>query len=58
MEKVVVFLDYANINRAAVSKGIVLDFGDLADYMGEGRFLIDSYCYVPYRSTKRACHGR
>jgi uncharacterized LabA/DUF88 family protein len=47
MEKAVLFLDFANIDRAAVSKGISMDYGDLLNYMGEGRFLIDAYCYMP-----------
>lgn len=47
MEKVAFFMDYANINRSAFSKGIPLDYRNLLDYMAEGRFLIDAYCYVP-----------
>ncbi len=46
-ETVVVFLDYANINRAAREKRYRLDYRDLLQYVGEGRFLIDAYCYVP-----------
>jgi len=46
-EKVVFFLDYANINRAAREKRYRLDYHDLLQYVGEGRFLIDAYCYVP-----------
>jgi uncharacterized LabA/DUF88 family protein len=46
-EKVVFFLDYANINRAAREKRYRLDYRDLLEYMGEERFLIDAYCYVP-----------
>ena len=47
MEKISFFLDYANINRAACSKGIDLNYNDLLSYISEGRFLIDAYCYVP-----------
>lgn len=47
MEKIVFFLDYANINRAACDKGLKFDYGNLLEYMREGRFLIDAYCYVP-----------
>ena len=47
MEKVVFFLDYANINRAAREKRYRLDYQDLLQYVSEGRFLIDAYCYVP-----------
>ncbi len=47
MEKVVFFLDYANINRAAREKRCRLDYRDLLEYVSEGRFLIDAHCYVP-----------
>lgn len=46
-EKVVVFLDYANVNRTAREKRYRLDYHDLLYYMSEERFLIDAYCYVP-----------
>jgi len=46
-EKVVFFLDYANINRAAREKSYRLDYHDLLQYVGENRFLIDAHCYVP-----------
>src|SRR5437588_2764620 len=46
-EKVVFFLDYANINRAAREKRYRLDYRDLLQYVGEERFLIDAHCYVP-----------
>src|SRR5438045_9715001 len=46
-ETVVLFLDYANINRGAREKRYRLDFEDLLRYVGEGRFLIDAHCYVP-----------
>jgi uncharacterized LabA/DUF88 family protein len=46
-EKVVFFLDYANINRAATDKRYRLDYHDLLGYVSEGRFLIDAHCYVP-----------
>jgi len=46
-EKVVFFLDYANINRAAREKRYRLDYRDLLEYVGEERFLIDAHCYVP-----------
>lgn len=47
MEKVIFFLDYANINRSAEEEGIELDYLDLLNYIGEGRFLVDAHCYVP-----------
>jgi uncharacterized LabA/DUF88 family protein len=46
-EKVVFFLDYANVNRAAREKRYRLDYQHLLHYVGEGRFLIDAHCYVP-----------
>ena len=47
LEKVLVFHDFANINRSAADQGIDLDHGHLLDYLGEGRFLADAHCYVP-----------
>lgn len=47
MESVSVFLDYANINRAARDNGFELDYKHLLAYLCEGRFLIDAHCYVP-----------
>ena len=46
-EKVVFFLDYANINRAAREKRYRMDYADLLHYLGEHRFLVEAYCYVP-----------
>lgn len=46
-ETVVVFLDYANIQRSASEKQCTLDYQHLLHYMGEARFLIEAYCYVP-----------
>jgi len=46
-EKVVFFLDYANINRAARERRYRLDYHHLLHYVGEERFLIDAHCYVP-----------
>ena len=47
MEKVVLFLDYANVNRGAREKRLRMDYQDLLEYVGEDRFLIDAHCYVP-----------
>ncbi len=47
MEKVIFFLDFANINRIASDRGIDLDYEDLLNYISEGRFLLDAHCYVP-----------
>jgi uncharacterized LabA/DUF88 family protein len=46
-EKVVLFLDYANISRAARDRRYRLDYHHLLHYVGEGRFLVDAHCYVP-----------
>ncbi|HZU70947.1 MAG TPA: NYN domain-containing protein [Ktedonobacteraceae bacterium] len=46
-EKVVFFLDYANVNRAAREKRYRMDYADLLHYVGEQRFLVEAYCYVP-----------
>lgn len=47
MEKILFFLDYVNINRAANDKGFEIDYEHLLNYLADDRFLIDSYCYVP-----------
>jgi uncharacterized LabA/DUF88 family protein len=47
MEKVVLFLDYANINRGAREKRFRMDYQDFLEYVGEDRFLVDAHCYVP-----------
>jgi uncharacterized LabA/DUF88 family protein len=46
-EKVVFFVDYANVNRAAKEKRYRLDYRDLLEYVSEGRFLVEAHCYVP-----------
>jgi uncharacterized LabA/DUF88 family protein len=46
-EKVVFFLDYANVNRAFREKRYRVDYQDLLRYVGEHRFLVEAYCYVP-----------
>jgi uncharacterized LabA/DUF88 family protein len=46
-EKVVFFLDYANINRASREKRLRVDYQNLLHYVGEHRFLVEAYCYVP-----------
>ena len=47
MEKVIFFLDYANINISALTNGLRIDYKNLLKYISEGRFLIDAYCYMP-----------
>src|SRR5258708_21374301 len=45
-EKVVFFLDYANINRAGRENRYRVEYHDVLHYVGEERFLIDAHCYV------------
>lgn len=47
LQKAVLFLDYANINRSASDNGITIDYGHLLEYMAYGRLLLDAFCYVP-----------
>ena len=50
MQKIAVFLDYANIEAAARSSGFSVDYGELLDYLAdedEGRTLQAAYAYVP-----------
>jgi len=47
MEKLLLFVDYANINAGAQNLGIDMDYYDFMNYISDGRFLIDSYIYVP-----------
>ncbi|WP_006787904.1 NYN domain-containing protein [Thiorhodospira sibirica] len=47
MEKLVVFLDYANINAAFDLQGYIPDYQDLLAYLAEGRFLVEAHAFVP-----------
>ena len=50
MERVVVFLDYANLNASARSLRCEIDHGQLLNYLAdqdEGRFLQAAFAYVP-----------
>lgn len=47
MEKIVTFLDYANINHGFETLGVDADYADLSRYLSEGRFLIEAHAYVP-----------
>jgi len=58
MEKVLVFLDFANINRAANDKGIKFDYEKVLNYLTENRFLIDAYAYVPKNPRNEHSHDR
>ncbi|MBN2694816.1 NYN domain-containing protein [bacterium] len=52
MEKVLCFLDYANINSVAKTRGVKIDYSKLLNYLGEGRFLVDSFAYIPIDPRK------
>ena len=50
MQKVAVFLDYANIEAASRATGHYVDYGGLLDYLAdenEDRMLLTAYAYVP-----------
>ena len=50
MDKVIVFMDYANVNRSAQNAGFRVDYGTLLGYLAnrdEGRFLQEAFAYVP-----------
>lgn len=46
MERVLVFLDFANIN-AGNRPFARMDYARLLDYLAQGRFLVEAYAYVP-----------
>ena len=47
MERVVVIMEYPNINRPATDRRIRIDYGDLLAYLTADRFLVEAFCYVP-----------
>ena len=47
MERVIVFLDFANIDSAARACGRMDDYHSLLTYLSEGRFLQEAFAYVP-----------
>ena len=50
MQKVAVFLDYANVEAASRAAGYSVDYGELLEYLAdedEGRLLQAAYAYVP-----------
>ncbi|HAS50719.1 MAG TPA: hypothetical protein DCS21_02815 [Gammaproteobacteria bacterium] len=47
MENVVIFNDYANVNRSFQQHGVSPDYRDLLKYLSEGRFLVEAHAYVP-----------
>ncbi|WP_294559248.1 NYN domain-containing protein [uncultured Mailhella sp.] len=44
MEKVTIFLDFANLDASAPGR---IDYGSLLRYLGEGRNVLDAFAYVP-----------
>ncbi len=56
MEKVVVFLDFANVDRAASERGYPMDYANLLHYFREGRFLVEAYCYLPINPRNPYAH--
>ena len=56
MEKVVIFLDYANTNAALMKLGVAPDYGHIGTYLGEGRFVGEQHAFVPL--DPRNPHGR
>lgn len=58
MEKLIFFLDYANIDRAANDKLYRMDYKHLLDYISEGRSLIDAHVYVPIDPRNEHKHDR
>ena len=53
MEKVTIFLDFANIEASAPSS---INYGSLLRYLGEGRTILEAFAYVPV--NPRAPHDR
>ena len=47
MERIVLFNDYANTNAAFQNCNQRPDYGHLAEYLSEGRFLVEAHAYVP-----------
>lgn len=52
MEKIVIFLDFPNVDKPAGQRGVYMDYSDLLDYLGEGRFVIDAQSYIPLDPRK------
>lgn len=56
MQRLVFLIDFPNIDRAARNQGMALDYGDLAEYLSEGRYLQHAVAFVPVdpRAPNRA----
>lgn len=46
MEKAAIFLDFPNVDKHAGQRRVYIDYADLLDYLGEGRFVIDAQSYI------------
>jgi len=47
MERIVIFNDYANTNAAFKQYKVEPDYGNLMDYISDGRFMVEAHAYVP-----------
>lgn len=55
-ERVVVIMEYSNVNRAAADRGQRVNYFDLLNYVVADRFLVEAFCYVPIDPRNR--HAR
>jgi uncharacterized LabA/DUF88 family protein len=46
-QRVAVFVDFANINRAASDAGVQIDYENLLDYVTADRHVVEAIAYVP-----------
>jgi uncharacterized LabA/DUF88 family protein len=51
-------VDFANLDRAAADHGHRLDYRDFREYIGDGRLLVESFCYVPIDPRRVAARDR
>jgi uncharacterized LabA/DUF88 family protein len=56
MERVVIVMEYSNVNRAAADAGRTVNYAELLEYLVAGRFLVEAFCYVPIDPRNR--HAR
>lgn len=47
MERTAIFLDVANLERAFRTYGVRIDYLGLRNYLAEGRFLVETFAYLP-----------
>jgi len=58
MERVVVMMEYPNINRPAADKGVTVEYGALLSYLTADRFLVEAFCYMPIDPRNRTGRDR